>query len=235
MSATKLVATFGPGPLGLTLATDNILVSVNPSGQAASEGLQAGDELAAVNGTSIAGKPHEEVLNLIKSQPRPMSLEFARKPALPEEPASKPAGGSLNAAAILAGVQSVTAVSAVSKAGDLMKGFIGASKQMIGALDRALDKAVEDGQRQAKVAARQARITSAAITRQRTLGGAGGLSFGSDSSLSLNLRGLVPRDPSLLAAQPEEDERLAATRAWACARARQLQLLARKNAELQAM
>lgn len=229
----RLEAEFGPGPMGLALATNNTLVQVHKEGQAERRALQVGDTLVAVNDVDVESKGHDEVLQLIKGSPRPMTLVFLRKEgeaeggeggavAAPQTTTTEGAPPTIIASMpgkLFAAAKPANAAAAVTKAGNLMKGLFGASVQMIGAFDRALDRAVEDGSRQAKTAARQARISTATITRQRGLGSTGGVKLG-EGGLSLNLSGLMmSRDSSFSSAPHPDDELFVATAGWAAARA----------------
>jgi hypothetical protein len=154
---TTVTAVFAAGPLGLALSHSNALVNVAPGGQAESQGLKPGDTLSLVEGRPVKGLAHEDVLAAIKGCGRPMTLVFVRADAAeaPAAAAVAAEGGAGGAPAKLA--DTVKAAQAVKRAGSLMKGFLGAGVQVVKAFDRALDKAIDDSARQAKVSTRSAK------------------------------------------------------------------------------
>lgn len=202
--ATEVVGTFAAGPLGLALSTSNVVVQVVPGGQAEAAALRVGDALVLVNDVNVRGAPHDEVLAAIRASMRPMALTFERA----EVPAASAAEA--HAAPKASGfIPSTAAASAAAKqASSMVKGFFGASVQLMGALDRVVEKTIVDSSRQAKQAVRAARI-SATMSRRPARGI---LQLG---DLSLDLHVLPPRGEGSGEWAGAGGPALPACRAWA--------------------
>ena len=74
-----VLATFGPGPLGFTIAKHGEVgrvADVNGGSQASAQGVEPGDVILEVDGCSIEGLDQTEVLNAIKQAERPMTILF---------------------------------------------------------------------------------------------------------------------------------------------------------------
>lgn len=128
--------TAAAGPLGLALLSSNEVDKITPGGQAANAGVQPGDVLVMVAETDVRGLEHDDVLGLIRGAERPVVLTFARN-----QPVAQQATSSSKAAAS----------QAAKKAGSLMKGIITAGVKVVQAVDKIVDKAVQDSASQAKV------------------------------------------------------------------------------------
>lgn len=154
-------ATYGPGPLGLALSQQNVVAEVAPGGQTDAAGVKTGMLLTSVSGKSVVGMPHQDVLGLIRAASRPMVLVFnspaAAVAASAPASAAAPADSTSPAKAgplTLAVPSKAAATQAAKKAGTLVKGIFGASVQVLAAFDRAIDKALDDSAKQARVSSR---------------------------------------------------------------------------------
>lgn len=158
-SSLTVEARFNPGPLGLSLSRENVVVNIVGSGQAETLGIQLNDALIMVGTTDVKGMVHEEVLNLIKSAGRPLTLTFSRGDSNASENTSSsatPTTTNSTTPNLPTMTSTVTAAQAVKKAGSLMKGILGAGVQVVKAFDRVIDKAIDDSAKQAKVSIRRA-------------------------------------------------------------------------------
>ena len=201
-----------PGPLGLSLSSDNAIVVVSEGGQAAAAGVLIGDSLTHVAGAPCAGLDHDAVLGLIRAAERPLALTFLRAPA--------PAADAPKAGAV--------AAKSLARAGTFMKGLLSTGAQVLQGVEKVIDKVVDDSAKQAKVrnflhaggrwealisldppphlahllsAAQQAVVLARANTRRLAL-----------SDAALNLRALASRDGAF--ALTEDDARFEGVRAF---------------------
>jgi hypothetical protein len=74
-------ATFGAGPLGLTVATSTLsgnLLVIKATGQADHNGILVGDKVESVNGTSCLGASSSEFKHLVAAAGRPLVLTVTR-------------------------------------------------------------------------------------------------------------------------------------------------------------
>eukprot|EP01043_Picozoa_sp_COSAG02_P065689 COSAG02_NODE_9988_length_2056_cov_4.618293_1_plen_132_part_10 len=92
MSGADVAVTFTqPGSLGLKFApntaTDTVEVySINPGTQATSHAqLKPGLTLLAVGATSCVGMPYKQVIETIRAQGRPVTLEFSSSGSSPAQ------------------------------------------------------------------------------------------------------------------------------------------------------
>lgn len=115
--------TFGDGPLGLVLTDTRLIREVHESGQARALGVQAGDSLVKVGDADVSATDYQDILTLIKSSTRPVTLLFIRKPA------------------------HSAARNAVTAAGGFLKKALVTGVSLIAAVDRAIGAAVDDGAR----------------------------------------------------------------------------------------
>lgn len=138
-------ALFAEGSLGLVLLDTNQVKAVVEGGQAATLGVVGEDLLVEVNGESIDGLVHEAVVEKIKAAGRPIRLTFARPSSLAA--ASNP--GALARLPRLKLPSASEAAGAVKKAGNFMKGLLGAGIQVIAGMDKivggALDASIGKG------------------------------------------------------------------------------------------
>ena len=138
-------ALFAEGSLGLVLLDTNQVKATTEGGQAEKLGVHPDDVLVEVNGEPIEGLAHEAVVDKIKAAGRPIRLTFAR-PSSPAA-ASNPAG--LARLPRLKLPSASEAAGAVKKAGNFMKGLLGAGIQVIAGMDKivggALDASIGKG------------------------------------------------------------------------------------------
>jgi len=77
-----LVATFGPGPFGMSLKSDSrarvtTIGTVDDGSQAMEQGVRPGSVILEVAGASVQGLEYAEVKRLVVGAERPLSLLLA--------------------------------------------------------------------------------------------------------------------------------------------------------------
>jgi hypothetical protein len=136
----SILATFLEGPLGISLGDNRIIGAITAGSAAETNGVLPGDRLTHVGDVDVSVLHYEDILSLIRVSSRPLKLAFLR-----------PAGGNSltqtteTSASTRAQVPTTgQAKSAVLKAGAFMKGLLSTSVQIVQAVDKAIDRAIDD-------------------------------------------------------------------------------------------
>jgi hypothetical protein len=74
----ELIATFGPGPMGIDLAEDGSVAGVAAGSAAQRQGVRAGTVVAEVNGEPTGGLDKAGVIARVAAAGRPLTMKFVR-------------------------------------------------------------------------------------------------------------------------------------------------------------
>jgi len=136
---------FNEGPMGLVITDTNIIKSTVAGGQAAMGGVSPGDHLVEVNGESVKGLVHDDMVEKIKAVGRPVRLTFERSGDIAEEEATGGTGAAptMRTRFVPKLMSASEAAGAVKKAGTFMKGLLGSGINVIAGLDKMVGNALD--------------------------------------------------------------------------------------------
>ena len=131
---------FNEGPMGLVITDTNIIKSTVAGGQAAMGGVSPGDHLVEVNGESVKGLVHDDMVEKIKAVGRPVRLTFERSVDIAGGTGAAPTTRTRFVPKLMSASE---AAGAVKKAGTFMKGLLGSGINVIAGLDKMVGNALD--------------------------------------------------------------------------------------------